>query len=497
VKQAATGEPPVGRGPNRKVQSAKEAKQISDDKAKLTEHFMPVLPTLLGKFLADPEKIGNLMLIPQYFDLELYTTHRQEKSLESLLHQMITIVDKHTDSEVLETCAKTLEVLCDEEYAISSKSMYSRGVLLDNVVTKFKEALDEFNSLIAGDEEPDEDEVFALVSSLKKVSIFYSCHNLGHLGVWDLLYQQIKDAKDGQSNLPVDAVKHCLSSCQFALMWDLVLVEEMIEQSAQPARIQSAAETLKNRVKSFIDSALVLIQNAPHQDYKEEAFLSISDLLIIFGDQLARNQPTLSTVVYSPDRSVQSLLNDFIQKYVFIEEDDSEDQDEHSKIEELHKRRNYLASFCKLIVYSILPTRAAAEVFKHYVRFYNDYGDIIKATIGKAREINKVNCARTMALALIMIFKELQMEGIHNNRHSEEFTALKELSKRFALSFGLDAVKNREAITACHREGILFAVNPGDQGPNSDPTQAPANISFLDVLSEFTNKLLKQDKRVV
>jgi cohesin complex subunit SA-1/2 len=68
------------------------------------------------------------------------------------------------------------------------------------------------------------------------------------------------------------------------------------------------------------------------------------------------------------------------------------------------------------------------------------------------------------------------------------------LSKRFALSFGLDAVKNREAITAAHREGILFAVNLGDQ---ADPTQAPPNLAFLDVLSEFTNKLLKQDKRVV
>jgi cohesin complex subunit SA-1/2 len=103
----------------------------------------------------------------------------------------------------------------------------------------------------------------------------------------------------------------------------------------------------------------------------------------------------------------------------------AEEQDEHSKIEELHKRRNYLASFCKLIVYSILPTRAAADVFKHYVRFYNDYGDIIKATIGKARETNKVNCARTMALALIMVFKELQQNGLHNHRHSDEFTALK------------------------------------------------------------------------
>jgi hypothetical protein len=44
------------------------------------------------------------------------------------------------------------------------------------------------------------------------------------------------------------------------------------------------------------------------------------------------------------------------------------DPDEHTKIEELHKRRNFLASFCKLIVYNVMPTQVAADVFKHYVR---------------------------------------------------------------------------------------------------------------------------------
>lgn len=45
-----------------------------------------------------------------------------------------------------------------------------------------------------------------------------------------------------------------------------------------------------------------------------------------------------------------------------------DEQDEHSKIEELHKRRNFLASYCKLIVYSMMPTSCAADVFKHYVK---------------------------------------------------------------------------------------------------------------------------------
>lgn len=72
----------------------------------------------------------------------------------------------------------------------------------------------------------------------------------------------------------------------------------------------------------------------------------------------------------------------------------------------------------------------------------------------------------------------------------------KELAKRFALSFGLDAVKNREAIIALHRAGILFAVQNNNDAVD-DPSAPPPHLLFLEILNEFTNKLLKQDKKVV
>lgn len=44
------------------------------------------------------------------------------------------------------------------------------------------------------------------------------------------------------------------------------------------------------------------------------------------------------------------------------------------------------------------------------------------------------------------------------------------------------------------REGILFSIMNPDP---SDLSKAPPNISFLEVLCEFTNKLMKQDKKTV
>lgn len=79
VKQVAIGEPPVGRGNNRKLTlTSKEIKQVQDDKQKLTEHFILTLPYLLDKYSAEAEKLTNLLSIPQYFDLEMYTNLRQE-----------------------------------------------------------------------------------------------------------------------------------------------------------------------------------------------------------------------------------------------------------------------------------------------------------------------------------------------------------------------------------------------------------------------------------
>lgn len=44
----------------------------------MTEHFIQTLPILLQKYSADAEKLTNLMAIPQYFDLVVYTNSRQE-----------------------------------------------------------------------------------------------------------------------------------------------------------------------------------------------------------------------------------------------------------------------------------------------------------------------------------------------------------------------------------------------------------------------------------
>lgn len=47
---------------------------------------------------------------------------------------------------------------------------------------------------------------------------------------------------------------------------------------------------------------------------------------------------------------------------------DGQQDDEASKIEALHKRRNLLAAYCKLIIYNVVEINTGADIFKQYMR---------------------------------------------------------------------------------------------------------------------------------
>ncbi|ODM98305.1 Cohesin subunit SA-1 [Orchesella cincta] len=492
VRQCATGEPPIGRGPTRKILSAKELKQVSDDKNRLTEHFIPILPALLTRFKADPDKVANLLSLPQYFDLEIYTTSRQEKSLDMLLELIKDVVEQHTEMEVLETSAKTLEIICCDDARKSSRTEVALMNVLESLWDKALDGIIDYENNVQDGGEADEDDLYNINMSLRKISVFYGCHSFDKWDVWAKLFRIIKTTVDNIAEYPAESVKHAISACYFALLWDLKNIQEKGEHGVSGT---DDVPKLHRKLNDYMAAMKVLVSHteAPHS-FREEAYTSICDGLIIFCEQL-NTQKWMETLVYQPDQDLQRLLNKFMQDNVFSELRDDE-LDEHARIELLHKMRNYLAQFCKLIVYNVMPISAAADVFKYYVKHYNDYGDIIKATLGKAREINKVNCALTMIVSLTSVFADLpKVNTWMVDRQCDEFNALKDLAKRFALSFGLDAIKNREAITALHREGILYSVNPLENP--IDSTGPPPNLAFLEILAEFTNKLLKQDKRVV
>ena len=54
---------------------------------------------------------------------------------------------------------------------------------------------------------------------------------------------------------------------------------------------------------------------------KEEAFITICDLLVVFSRQIASN-PAMAPLIYEPNENMQNMLSDFVQEHVFIEEEE-------------------------------------------------------------------------------------------------------------------------------------------------------------------------------
>uniref|UniRef100_A0A8C3RZX0 Cohesin subunit SA n=1 Tax=Chelydra serpentina TaxID=8475 RepID=A0A8C3RZX0_CHESE len=317
VREAAEGHPPVGRGAARKILSAKEKKIQLEDCTKITEHFIVVLPQLLAKYSADAEKVANLLQIPQYYDLDVYSTGRLEKHLDALLKVVKGIVAEHSDMDVLEACSRMYYVLCNEEAAIHRRADLARTQLIDELVDKLNELLDD---------------------SWHEVCVAGTCYFISFL----------------------------TGSAHNLTKWNL-----------------------------YGKTSKLLVFEMEHG--------------------------SLST--------------------------------------------------------------------------YNDFGDIIKETLSRTRHNNKIQSAKTLILCLQQLFqKHTETHGSTNSMDSS-FTNIKELARRFSLTFGWDQVKSRESVAMIHKyvEGIEFAFQ-GAAGVEGKCL--PPNLSFLLIISEFSNKLLKPDKRL-
>uniref|UniRef100_A0A4W5L3Y9 STAG2 cohesin complex component n=1 Tax=Hucho hucho TaxID=62062 RepID=A0A4W5L3Y9_9TELE len=339
VRQAAECHPPVGRGSGKRVMTAKEKKTQLDDRTRMTELFAVALPPLLAKYSIDSEKVTNLLQLPQFFDLDIYTTGRLEKHLEALLRQIREIVEKHTDTEVLEACSKTYHALSNEEFTIFNRVDIARSQLLDEMVDKFNRLLEDF---IQEGEEPDDDDVYQVLSTLKRITAF---HN----------HQMVSGGRE-----------------------------------------------------------------------------------------------QLEPLVYNT--LLQTELLSFILHHVFIDQDDDncstdgQQDDEAAKIEALHKRRNLLAAYCKLIIYNVVEMNTGADIFKQYMRYYNDYGDIIKETMSKTRQIDKIQCAKTLILSLQQVR--------HTHPSSSVYNRCLILSEQ---DFSLPTSPTPLSLLSVSRDGIEFA----------------------------------------
>lgn len=486
ARQASEGHPPVGRVTGRKGLTSKERKTQADDRVKLTEHLIPLLPQLLAKFSADAEKVTPLLRLLSSFDLHIYCTGRLEKHLELFLQQLQEVVVKHAEPAVLEAGAHALYLLCNPEFTFFSRADFARSQLVDLLTDRFQQELEELlqSSFL------DEDEVYNLAATLKRLSAFYNAHDLTRWELYEPCCQLLQKAVD-TGEVPHQVVLPALTLVYFSILWTLTHISKSDASQKQ-------LSSLRDRMVAFCELCQSCLSDVD-TEIQEQAFVLLSDLLLIFSPQMiVGGRDFLRPLVFFPEATLQSELASFLMDHVFIQLGDlgsGDSQEDHLQIERLHQRRRLLAGFCKLLLYGVLEMDAASDVFKHYNKFYNDYGDIIKEALTRARQIDRSHCSRILLLSLKQLYTELlQDHGPQGLNELPAFIEMRDLARRFALSFGPQQLQNRDLVVMLHKEGIKFSLS---ELPPAGSSDQPPNLAFLELLSEFSPRLIHQDKQLL
>ncbi|XP_074081395.1 cohesin subunit SA-3 isoform X1 [Macrotis lagotis] len=488
ARQATEGYPPVGRVTGRKGFTARERKIQIDDKVKLTEHLIPLLPQLLTKFSADAEKVSPLLQLLNFFDLNIYCTGRLQKHLELLLQQLQEVVVKHTEPVVLEAGARALYLLCDPEFTFFSRVDFARSQLIDLLTDRFQQELEE---LLQGSF-LDEDEVYNMAATLKRLSAFHNAHDLTRWELYEPCCRLLQKAVD-TGDVPRQIILPALTLIYFSILWTLAHVSGSNSSQEQVL-------VLRGKLLTFCDLCQNCLSDVD-SEIQEQAFVLLSDLLLIFSPQMILGgQDHLKPLIFLPEATLQSELASFLMDHVFIQpgepgSDSKDAEEEQAQIEQLHQRRRLLAGFCKLLLYGVLEMEAASDIFKHYSKFYNDYGDIIKEILTRSRQINRKQCSQTLLLSLKQLYTELLQEhGPKGLDSLPAFMEMRDLARRFALSFGPQQLQNRDLIVMLHKEGIKFSLA---ELPSTSSSSQPPNLAFLELLEEFSPRLFRQDKQLL
>ncbi|KAG1934625.1 cohesin subunit SA-2 [Pimephales promelas] len=470
VRQAAEATPPPPRS-TRKTVTAREKRLQVQERKRITNHFIPVFPQLLAKFSADGGKVSRLLSAPLFFQLEVYgTSGRLEKCLDLLLSQVCDVLLKHSEECVLEACVRVLCALCADRYSFCGRVQRAVGQMLDSTVEKFSASLSE---ILQGS--ADEDDFYRAASSLNVLAIFSSARDMTGRNLFEFCFQLLKmgvETREINEKLMVPALK-CAA---FHLFWKGVTITQY---TAETHKVE-----LKRVLKSLHCFCVVCVSclSAAQSHVRNQAFVCLCDVLLVFGSVCDGDGSPLQR--FSPDESLKAEMASFIIDYVFSEEElNGEDEDEERKMAALLQRRIQLAGYCKLIIYGVLELRAATDILKYYNKFYRDFGDIIKETLSKTKMISSVESARTVCLCLQQLFS-----GLEQDRRDEEMMEIRFLAKKLAVNFSINLHVVREPLLALHQDGVRFASQGLEKGDLM-------NLGFLEILSEFSFKLLQPERK--
>ncbi|KJH51333.1 STAG domain protein [Dictyocaulus viviparus] len=484
VRQSATGEPPVGRSVvKRGAPSTKENRTLVEDRTRLSEVLIPALPRLLQKFIADRDKVANLITIPLNFQLDMYMAGRLENHLAELMRVIDMVVEKHADEEMLNTVAEMITYFSTNTSVAQHTETYKLK-LIDGLALQLRHTVQR----CMNEEQWDEEDEAAMLAAFRKITAFSSHIDLKKWDLWDVVLHVLNNHDD---RAPRDVIDKSIWFLFMQLNWDLL----RLIRDQEPNKIEAVNKLRKRRDQFLHDINIILSEGASGV---ELAFQCLNDSLIMFNKELSTHGSHLEPLIVHLDNEFILKMQSFVNDNVFTPLSEDTRLDQQQQVELMHMKRSLLSQYCKMVLHGVFPVGDAAFVLRYYCEFYSDFGDILKQLLYKCRDLNFVACAKAVIRALTDVYESIRMKTGQESVDplSDDFHQLRDLAKRFAVAFGNDHVKNREAVAVVHRDGIQFALKGFDPSRRANGNK-PINITFLEVIIEFSAKLIRQDKAAV
>ncbi|KAH8375664.1 hypothetical protein KR200_006533, partial [Drosophila serrata] len=490
VKQAITGEIPPGRYTKDLVRTPKPEAQL-----RATHILAPIFSELLMKHFSDPQDLENLLELPQHFYLKYYLQTENVEQLELLLRQIKAIMHKQSNSLVLRMAALTLVNLKD----IPRTKPHIRE-LLHTAVYNYKIALRTWQRMYGTPSlsSSSQNRARSLLDSLLLIAALYRYFDLSRFHLTESVLSSLKrvhrdqDKRPRRTDLPAKAVSQYLQVCYYSLHWDLLSVKKE-DNNRSDLELEESCASLKKHLEDYLSVALHLVDKG-EEGLAFDSFGGICDLFVLFGDPLMQNpRSCVRSIRYEPSIREFELLETFTLNHLFSGRQ-PENLAKESSFDELQRQRFILTGYCKLLAFNVIPTMRACKVLQYYDKYYAVFGDIMRAAMERAMEINPVNYGMTMLHTCLLPFKQMMMDVNHDGVRAVstlEFRQLLSLARRLGENYNTDLLKNRHSVNALHRAGILYVL---ESVSDVAGIGAPKNVLFLRVLKEFVPQLLNQDR---
>ncbi|VDL82190.1 unnamed protein product, partial [Nippostrongylus brasiliensis] len=287
VRQSATGEPPVGRSVvKRGAPSSKESRVLVEDRNRLSEVLIPALPKLLQKFIADRDKVANLITLPLNFQLDMYMAGRLENHLTELMRVIDMVVEKHADEEMMNTVAEMITYFSTNTSVAQHTETY-RLKLIDGLALQLRHTVQR----CMNEDQWDEEDEAAMLAAFRKITAFASHIDLKKWDLWDVVLHVLNNHDD---KAPRDVIDKSIWFLFMQLNWDLL----RLVRDQEPNKTEAVKKLKKRRDQFLHDVNIILSEGASGV---ELAFQCLNDSLILFNEELKSHGPHLEPLIVRLD----------------------------------------------------------------------------------------------------------------------------------------------------------------------------------------------------